>query len=146
MGLPFLILSYVLIPIDKSFPAISMFKRSFKLTLINTVFMLVNSLSMLPIQEPTTFIWITFRRLPYTMSVFRPQFPISFKNLSIIPQELAVSMPHTIDELSDVHTVNVSFTTWHFDTIFVNTLENLLRGNKQGFTMFLIITLSLTKI
>lgn len=55
-------------------------------------------------------------------------------------------MPHTINKLSDVHTVNVSFTTWHFDAIFIDTLKDLFRGNKQRFTMFFICTLSLAKI
>ena len=70
MRLSTLIIPYVFIAISKSLVSRTIFQKILKLTFINTIFVLKNTLTMLAIHQPLSFVWISFWRSPNSMTIF----------------------------------------------------------------------------
>lgn len=55
-------------------------------------------------------------------------------------------MPHSIQKLSHVHSIDVSLAAWHFHTIFVDTFKDFFWWNYQCFTIFSVVSFCLSKV
>lgn len=87
--------------------------------------MFIDSLSMLSIEQPISFIEISFGRFPYSKPIFGSILPLSLKNLPIIPLKTAIAFSYSIDKLPFVNSINVSLASICFFIIFILSLEHL---------------------
>lgn len=55
-------------------------------------------------------------------------------------------MSHPIQKLPHVHTINVSLTAWHLDSIFIESFEDLFGWNQESLTVFGVVGSGLSEI
>lgn len=87
--------------------------------------MFVDSISMLSTIHPFTLVIISIWRNPYSFTIFFALFPITFKNLSIIPLKPPFTLPQTILEISGIDSIFVLLISLQFFIILKNPLKNV---------------------
>lgn len=103
------------------------------------------SCTMLPIMHPLSFIFITFWRLPYPITIFHAIDPISLKYFSVVPMKNPCSWTQSIFKLTDEDTIYISLISINFDIILEVSLKYLFLADVYSFP-WLSICLKLSKI
>ena len=91
--------------------------------------MSINSLSVLFIVSPLSFIRVTLRGSPFAKSVLHTILPLPNKLLPIVPFELPFPVTKSISETADIDSIHIPLIAFYFLIFFKDTFVNLLFRN-----------------
>lgn len=133
------ILSLISVSICELFESLSIFEEIFKLSCVKTDLVLKGTFTMLSIEKPLTFIWVSLWWGPSAKSTFHTIFPVAFIDFSVVPPEDTKARPESIFEIADEKSINVPLIAIDFDPVVELALEDLAFSDIDPWAIFVVV-------